>query len=235
MALGPVARRPSAAPRKRSPPPARWKSPRNKQSAARLAAMNAEIAGEQAEEGHSLSETFRESDEEWRARMAEGQKKLDANSPGFPPVGKTPPPQARENRRRPRTGAQAAPGGSRRTRPRLRSRPEQVKAAIEAETDARHSTTWRNPGGTTSCHVRATRCRLENHSRATFPRMDAGGLRHMEPPAEAPPAVRIGHIEVDRRQTRRRAARRSHGFALPDARRTGRAVRARRFRTKVRS
>jgi len=48
-----------------------------KQSAARLAALTAEIKGEQLEEGRNLSETFRESDGEWRSSMADGQRRLD--------------------------------------------------------------------------------------------------------------------------------------------------------------
>jgi hypothetical protein len=56
-----------------------------KQSAARLAALNAEIKGEQVEEGRNLSETFHQSDGEWRASMTDGQRRLDeqfARMPG---------------------------------------------------------------------------------------------------------------------------------------------------------
>lgn len=55
------------------------------QSTARIASLNAEIKGEQLEEGRNLSETFRESNGEWRANMAEGQRRLDqqfARMPG---------------------------------------------------------------------------------------------------------------------------------------------------------
>ena len=47
------------------------------ESARQLAEMDAEIRNEQAIEGQSLGETFRESDSEWKARMSEGQKKLE--------------------------------------------------------------------------------------------------------------------------------------------------------------
>ncbi|RYD24058.1 MAG: hypothetical protein EOP87_26245, partial [Verrucomicrobiaceae bacterium] len=55
-----------------------------KQSVARLAALDAEIQKENASEGESLSETFRESDSDWKAGLAEGQKKLDRKFSALP-------------------------------------------------------------------------------------------------------------------------------------------------------
>ncbi|MEO5714538.1 MAG: FtsK/SpoIIIE domain-containing protein [Luteolibacter sp.] len=48
-----------------------------KKSAARLAAMEAEIQSEHVQEGRGLSETFRESDTDWKTRLSDGQRKLD--------------------------------------------------------------------------------------------------------------------------------------------------------------
>ena len=46
-------------------------------SSARVSALTAEIQTEHDEEGRDLSDTFRDSGEEWQALMREGQKKLD--------------------------------------------------------------------------------------------------------------------------------------------------------------
>jgi DNA segregation ATPase FtsK/SpoIIIE, S-DNA-T family len=53
-------------------------------SAERLAALEAEIEDEKALEGRNLGETFRETDHDWKARLAEGQKELEVKLARIP-------------------------------------------------------------------------------------------------------------------------------------------------------
>jgi hypothetical protein len=167
------------------------------QSAARLAALSAGIQGEQAEEGRSLSDTFRESDDEWRARMAEGQRRLDEQFARMP---------ARLERLHQRRLAkqtaiheqalnQAREESAERTRA-FEASQNILKSAIDAETDAALgalAVSWRNDVLGSFERIVS----LEERSRAEFPAWTPHECSSWEPPSEAPGAVRIGHIEVD--------------------------------------
>ena len=169
----------------------------DRQSAARLAALKAEIKGEQVEEGRNLSETFRESDDEWRARMAEGQRRLDAQFARMP---------ARLERLHQRRLAaitsaheQAISVARGEADVRLRAfEAEQnvVKSSINAETEESLGAlagAWRNDVLPTMEGLVS----LEETSRARFPAWTPEVCASWEAPDEAPQAVRIGKIEVD--------------------------------------
>jgi hypothetical protein len=168
-----------------------------KQSAARLAALNQEIQNEDNEESRNLSATFRESGEEWRAHMAEGQRRLDERFARVP---------AKLERLYERKLAKL--GATREaaiTRARMESeerarafeaKQNEEKSAIDAETDAElanleHS--WKSE--VLPLHDRLLA--MDEHSAAAFPEWTAEICGTWEPPVVAPSAVGIGRIEVD--------------------------------------
>ena len=168
-----------------------------KQSAARLTALSAEVQGEQAEEGRSLSDTFRESDDEWRTRMAEGQRRLDEQFARMPARLE----RLHQRRMAKRTAIheqalnQAREESAERTRA-FEASQNILKSAIDAETDAALgalAVSWRNDVLGSFERIVS----LEERSRAEFPAWTPQQCASWEPPAEAPGAVRIGHIEVD--------------------------------------
>jgi hypothetical protein len=169
----------------------------DRQSAARVAALSAEIHGEQVEEGRNLSDTFRESDDEWRTRMMAGQKKLDAQLVRLP---------VRLERLHQRklarlaasnefaiTLAREQAGERMRT---FEAGQNQVKAGIDAETDAalgELAVSYRNEVLPVFEELKL----LDVGSQVLFPAWTPEVCASWEPPAEAPPAVRIGRIMVD--------------------------------------
>ncbi len=168
-----------------------------KQSAQRLAAMSAEILGEQVEEGRNLSETFRDSDDEWRVSMAEAQRRLDERFTRLPVRL-----ERLYQRKIDRLNAahESAINQARmESESRIRGFQEMQngrKAAIDAETHAKLDTLaapWKNELLPELQHLRD----LDLTSREAFPDWTPGLCASWEPPAEAPPAVRIGSIRVD--------------------------------------
>jgi S-DNA-T family DNA segregation ATPase FtsK/SpoIIIE len=166
-------------------------------SGANLAALDAEIKGEHAEESRNLSETFRESDDEWRARLAEGQHKLDQR-------------YARSHERLVRLhqrglGKIKAAHEQALTQARMESEERTrgfatvqntVKSAIEAETQGNLDAlalSWRDTVLPTLEEMEA----LDAESRTRFPAWNTQTCASWEPPDEAPRALRIGGIKVD--------------------------------------
>jgi S-DNA-T family DNA segregation ATPase FtsK/SpoIIIE len=167
------------------------------QSAARLEAMNAEIKSEQAEEGRNLSETFRESDDEWRARMADGQHKLDERYARLPLTL-----ERLHQRKLAKLHAAhelAITGARHEADECLRSFEASqniIKSSIDAETEASLGSledTWK----TTALSAFGDLSSLTETSLLRFPSWSSQICESWEPPAQAPAAVRIGRIEVD--------------------------------------
>ena len=167
------------------------------QSAARVADLSEELNGTQVAEGLHLSDAFRESDEEWRVRMTLGQKKLDAQWQRLPAK------LERLHRRQTAklTAAHDLAMSYCREQAAARSRAFEVgqnilKAAIDAETDqalGECADVWRAEVEPCCDELAA----LDESSRAQFPAWSIHYCASWKPPAEAPPAVRIGRIEVD--------------------------------------
>jgi DNA segregation ATPase FtsK/SpoIIIE, S-DNA-T family len=166
-------------------------------STARLAAMEAEIQNEQAEEGQSLSETFRESESEWKARMSDGQKKLDRQLARLP---------ARAERLHQRklmeidAAHELAVGLARNEAEAISELTagarQNANAAIDAEVDEaiKHLTVpWL--GEVLPSYERLTK--LEAESTARFPAWTRQACESWLPPEEMPAAIRVGRIEVD--------------------------------------
>jgi hypothetical protein len=168
-----------------------------KESASRLAAMEAEIKNEQAAEGQSLGETFRESDSEWKARMAEGQKKLETQLARL---------LVRQEKLHQRKLAKidaaheqsleaAQAEADERARLTEASR-AQVSAVIDTDVDSQISDLAK-PWTTEILPSFESLSLLEAASRSHFPEWTTSVCAGWMPPAEAPQAVRIGKIEVN--------------------------------------
>jgi hypothetical protein len=166
-------------------------------TADRLSTLNAEIKGEQVEEGRNLCETFRESDDEWRARMVQGQRQLDERFARMPARMELL--HQRRLAKLTSTHEQAINRVRGEAEARLRAFEDEqnhVKSSINAETDdalGKLAVSWKHDvlpaieGLTT----------LEETSLADFPAWTPKNCASWEAPAEAPLAVRIGRIEVD--------------------------------------
>ncbi len=167
------------------------------QSTAELAAFETKIKGEQNEQGRNLSETFRESDDEWRAMLAEGQRQIDERYERIPP---------RLERLHQRglekliaAHEQAATQARCESEERIRgfqAVQNTVKSAIESETQRNLDSlehTWRDTVVPTLTEIET----METTSLARFPAWNAQRCASWTPPEEAPPALRIGSIEVD--------------------------------------
>ncbi len=168
-----------------------------KESAARLEALAAEVRSEQEVEGQSLGETFRESDSEWKARMAAGQKKLDQQFARLP---------ARLDRLYQRKLARIdashvqalvlAQADGQAASALTTAGIAKTTSMIEAETDAliaQLTTPWQS---TVLPHF-TTLGVLETTSLAQFPGWSPDVCANWTPPDDAPLAVRLGHIAVD--------------------------------------
>ena len=168
-----------------------------KQSAARIAVLNAEIRSESEEEGRGLSDTFRDSDEERKARMSEGQKKLDAQFARLP---------------------EKVERLHERMLERLRERHEEALSTARRETEAKLQVFEKrrvNACGSLSERMDSAIGKLaakwtddvlplaesvvsrQQKSLEMFPAWTAQNCEAWSAPAVAPPAVRIGEIEVD--------------------------------------
>jgi DNA segregation ATPase FtsK/SpoIIIE, S-DNA-T family len=167
------------------------------QSTARLEKMNAEIKSEQAEEGRNLSETFRESDDEWRARMAEGQRKLEERYARLPAA-------LERLHQRKLAKLQAAHEDAihcarQDADERLRSfeaGQNIIKSSIDAETEA-SLVSLEDAWKTSVLSAFGDLSSLTDSSLERFPPWSAHACETWKPPAQAPSAVRIGMIEVD--------------------------------------
>jgi len=168
-----------------------------KGAAARLAALEKDIKEEQVVEGRNLSETFQESDSDWKARIAEGQRELDRQFARLP---------ARIERLRQRSLSK------------IDARHAEALAIVQAEADERsvksHAAGQREndaaearfgariselatPWNSDAMASFGSLVEMEQHSLATFPEWSSAACSKWTAPDEAPDAVRIGRIEVD--------------------------------------
>ncbi len=168
-----------------------------KESTARLAAMDAEIQNEQTVEGQNLGETFRESDSEWKSRMSEGQKKLERQLAGLLVTL-----EKLHRRKLAKIDAEHARAlefvqaeADERT---ILTEAERARAnavvdsAIDDEIDSL-TIPWEND----VLPLHQSLARLEANSLARFPAWTTGACDTWTPPDEAPQSVRVGRVEVD--------------------------------------
>ncbi len=166
-------------------------------SAARLAALEAEIRAENEQESLNLGESFRESDSEWRERVHRGQVDLDAKNARIP--GRLENLHQRWDAKI-ATTHQAALAAAEAAAADRKSSIEVARAeansVIDREFDAAIdalAATWKSTA-VADFHKLAT---LETSSRKRFPAWTSGVCETWTPPDEAPSAVRIGEIAVD--------------------------------------
>jgi hypothetical protein len=180
------------------------------QSAARFAALEQEMRDAEAQEGKNLGETFRETGEEWRARLAAGQKHLDERFHRLP---------ARMERlyqksiARLDAGRDAAINAARAEsaeRDRVfDARQDEQKAEIDAETSAeiaKLAESWNATVVPAFDHLNA----IGQASLQAFPEWTPAACASWEAPETAPHAVRIGQVAVD-------AAKLAGGLPTADA------------------
>ncbi|GAA5118147.1 AAA family ATPase [Luteolibacter yonseiensis] len=168
-----------------------------KESAARLAALETEIHEEHEAEGKNLSETFRESDTEWKARLAEGQQKLERQFARLPAMA-----EKLHVRRLAKIAAayeqalvRARSDADERTRMAESAR-ARLNEAIDANVDAKISA-LSEPWAREVIPTYSSLVALENKSHSQFPAWTTGVCENWTPPADAPDAVRIGGMPVD--------------------------------------
>ncbi|MEO5913718.1 MAG: FtsK/SpoIIIE domain-containing protein [Luteolibacter sp.] len=188
----------------------------DKQSAARLAAMAAEIKSENDAEGQNLSETFRESDSEWKARVNQGQKKLDQQFARIPEtVGKQ---HARKLAKieaaHEQSIAQAQADAHEQTRLVETSR-TQVNTVIDSDVDGKIRDLTK-PWNAGVLPVFESLASLQEQSLSNFPAWSHEVCENWTPPDEASPAIRIGRIEVDSAKLADGMPH-DHRLALPEA------------------
>lgn len=187
----------------------------DQRAAENLAAMDAEFQDEQAAEGQSLGETFRESDSERKDRMSAGQKKLELQLARIPARL-----EILHRRKLARIDAAhqhslgaAMAEAAERVRLTEAAR-AQISASIESDVDAKLgqlATPWQKDVLPSVEKLAA----MENNSLSQFPGWTREACASWAPPAEAPQAVRIGSLTVE-------PARLAGGwphhprFALPD-------------------
>ncbi len=167
------------------------------QSVARIGALGAEIEAEQAEESRNLGDTFRESDEERKARMREGQQRLDAQFARLPERLERLHQRNFEklNSARELAITRAREESEARTRE-FEAAQQAAKSSIEAEVETAMDAladSWRGEVLPVFSRISA----LDASSRTAFPAWTPETCAEWEPPLEAPPAVRIGRLEVD--------------------------------------
>ncbi|RYD22706.1 MAG: ATP-binding protein [Verrucomicrobiaceae bacterium] len=168
-----------------------------KGSAARLAALDTEIQEEQAAEGQSLSETFRESDSEWKERLADGQKKLDRQFAALP---------AKMEKLHQRKLAKIDAAHETRL-DRAKADAEERTRLTESARDQLNKSIDSNVGGKISeltepwdskvMPVFDRLAGLEAGSLERFPKWTTEVCENWAAPEEAPAAVRIGDIRID--------------------------------------
>ncbi len=166
-------------------------------SAARLAEMAAEIKAANDAEGQDLSETFRESDSEWKARLSDGQRELDQQLARV--NGKLEAQQARRVRKidaaHELSIAAAQAEADERARLLEDSR-TQMNAAINAEVDAKIRD-LAAPWNESVLPDFQSLAKLDEESLTQFPAWTEKICETWTPPDEASPAIRIGSIQVD--------------------------------------
>ena len=168
-----------------------------KESTMRLAALSADIKAANDVEGQGLSETFRESDSEWKDRLSRGQKKLDQQL-------------TRANRK--------AEGQHARKLEMIESAHERSIAAAQADDDEQNrlveaSRTQVNaaidsdveskirdltvPWNDLVLPAFESLSGLDQQSLARFPQWTTETCNSWMPPEEVSSSIRIGKIEVD--------------------------------------
>ncbi|MGL4400043.1 MAG: FtsK/SpoIIIE domain-containing protein [Luteolibacter sp.] len=168
-----------------------------KEAANRLAAMDVEVKNEQAAEGQSLGETFRESDSEWKTRLGEGQKKLELQLARLPlrleRIHRRKLAQIDAHHEKALEAAQAE--ADERTRL-TEASSAQVNSVIDADVESQiHELT--KPWGATVLPIYHSLTELDVVSSSRFPAWTAEVCDHWTPPAETPQTIRIGKIEVE--------------------------------------
>ena len=167
------------------------------QSADRLASLRAALSGDKAQDGRDLNEVFRESGEQWQARMAAGQQKLDQQWKRL--AGKLEQHHQRQVARLTAAHERAIDGCREQSAARARAfevGQNIVKAAIDTETDKvldEAADLWRREVCPCFEHLAS----LDQTSRALFPAWTPEVCGSWRPPADAPAAVRIGSLAVD--------------------------------------
>jgi S-DNA-T family DNA segregation ATPase FtsK/SpoIIIE len=168
-----------------------------KQSAARLAEMAAEIKAEDDAEGQNLSATFRESDSEWKIRLSEGQKKLDRQNARIPAKLETQHVRklAEIDIRHAEAVAQAKASATEQNRLIEGSR-AQLNASIESDVDSKIRDLTA-PWNKDVLPVIESLAAMNRHSLERFPAWTPEVCATWTSPAEASSAIRIGRIEID--------------------------------------
>ncbi|MEO7100283.1 MAG: FtsK/SpoIIIE domain-containing protein [Luteolibacter sp.] len=168
-----------------------------KKSAARVAELEAEIQNEHDQEGRGLSETFRESDTDWKTRLSKGQKKLDQQLAGLPArleklhQRKLAKIAAEYDKALSQAQAEAQGVSHETSLARATS-----NAELEKQKDAsiqQLTTPWK---GEVTPQVQKL-VSLEQSSRSQFPPWSQDFCENWTPPDESPCSVRIGSIQVD--------------------------------------
>lgn len=167
------------------------------QSTTSLADLTKEIEEEASLEKRNLSETFRESDEEWRARLAEGQRRLEARHNRLPERLSRLHQRKLDRIKSNHEAAilQARHEGAIRAAD-YESGVNQVKAAIDAETEAamKHlADSWQADVASAAGHL----LELDQSSRSLIPAWTSSNCAVWEAPADAPDALRIGSVQID--------------------------------------
>jgi hypothetical protein len=169
----------------------------SKQSASRLATLEQEMKAAEADEGKNLSETFRETGEEWRVRLAEGQQRLDGRYNRLPARMERLYQKriARLEAERDATIGAARAQSAERTAA-FDAEQSRQKEIIEAETAAeiaKLAETWNATVVPTLDRLNA----IEKMSHELFPEWTPAACEAWAAPERAPEAVRLGSLKVD--------------------------------------
>ena len=167
------------------------------QSAKLVAALQAEIKEEQAEEKRNLSETFRVSDEEWRARVAEGQRQLDerhARVPGkLERLYQKKLSALKEQHEEELSRVRNESDGRARVYEENQNAEKEVIDGRIREAMEKVAAAWSQNVLPHDASLRA----MDRESIRRFPAWTSAVCDEWEPPHEAPDAVRLGHFVVD--------------------------------------
>jgi DNA segregation ATPase FtsK/SpoIIIE, S-DNA-T family len=168
-----------------------------KKSHVQLAILAAEIQDEHTTEGASLGETFRDSDNDWKARLGSGQKKLDLQFARMPAKS-----ERLHQRKLAKIGAahevaleQAQRDAGERTRITEFSR-GQINSVIQSNVDSKIDALTL-PWASEVVPVFQKLEALDVKSLELFPPWTPDICHQWSPQDQATTAVRIGHIKVD--------------------------------------
>jgi hypothetical protein len=167
-----------------------------KASAAKIATISAAIQHDEQSQSQALSETFRESDETLRQRMAEGFRKLESQVARLPATldrlyqHRSAKLHAGHEQALARIHAEAEALAQTRTH----AREVRIKQAQEAYLTSISALIpdWLAGPATTL----ETLSSLENLSRSQFPAWNSANCAEWTPPPATPAVVRIGHLEI---------------------------------------